>query len=427
MVRQVLTGLALVATAWAADPIVIRAARLFDGKSDTFQTPGVVVVQDGKIVGVGPQAAIPAGAKTIDLGDATLSPGFMDAHTHLTMDFSGVSNNAQRILNGLQRTVAEQTLDATKNARVTLMAGFTTVRNLGASDQIDIGLRNAIARGVVPGPRMLTAGKSLGSTGGHCDPTNSFRPGLFPEPGIEDSIINSPDEARKAVRTQVKWGADVIKVCATGGVLSLNDDVQSAQLTQEELNALVDEAHTKGKKTAAHAHGLQGAKRAIQAGIDSIEHGSFLDEEALQMMKARGTYFVPTLMTQDFLGPNLDKLDPRQARKARMAMSSMNETTAKAIRLGVRVALGTDAAVFEHGKNAGEFARLVALGMKPIDALRAGTSVDSELLGISDTLGTLTPGKLADIVAIPGDPLKDITGTERLVFVMKEGVVYKRP
>lgn len=197
MVRQVLTGLALAATAWAADPIVIRAARLFDGKSDTFQTPGVVVVQDGKIVGVGPQAAIPAGAKTIDLGDATLSPGFMDAHTHLTMDFSGAGGNAQRIVNGLQRTVAEQTLDTAKNARVTLMAGFTTVRNLGASDQIDIGLRNAIARGVVPGPRMLTAGKALGTTGGHCDVTNGFRPGLFPEPGIEESKLD-PRQARKA-------------------------------------------------------------------------------------------------------------------------------------------------------------------------------------------------------------------------------------
>jgi imidazolonepropionase-like amidohydrolase len=425
MVRQASLCLALSAAAWAADPVVIRTARMFDGKSDGLTSPGVVVVEDGKIIGAGAAASVPSGARVIDLGDATLLPGFMDAHTHLTSDLAGAGTAAQRILNGLQKTVAERTLDATVNARVTLMAGFTTVRNLGAPDQIDIGLRNAINRGVIPGPRMLTAGKGLGTTGGHCDTTNSYRPGLFPETGILESIINSPDEARKAVRLQVKWGADVIKVCATGGVLSLNDDVQSAQLTQEELNALVDEAHTKGKKTAAHAHGSQGAKRAIMAGIDSIEHGSFLDEEAMRMMKDKGTYFVPTLMTQAFIQPNLDKLDPRQARKARMALSSMNETTAKAIRLGVRIALGTDAGVFEHGTNGGEFGRMVALGMKPIDALKAGTSVDAELFGLSDRLGTLEAGKIADVVAVPGNPLTDIRVTERVLFVMKEGKVFR--
>ncbi len=419
--------LALAAPVFAADLIVLQARRLFDGRSDTLQSPGVVTIEDGKILRVGPYASFPKGAQVIDLGDATLIPGFMDAHTHLTLDFSGGGTNAQRIVSSLQKTIAEQTLDATINARKTLMAGFTTVRNLGAADQIDIGLRNAINRGVVPGPRMLTAGKSIGTTGGHCDPTNGYRSGLFDEPGVDDSIINSPAEARHAVRLLVKNGADVIKVCATGGVLSLNNDVDSPQLTQEELNALVDQAHTMGRKTAAHAHGLQGAKRAIVAGIDSIEHGSFLDEEALRMMKEKGTYFVPTLMTQHFLKPNLDKLDPRQARKATMAMNSMDETVSKAIRIGVKIALGTDAGVYEHGLNGGEFARMVKLGMRPVDALKSGTSVDAELLGIADRLGTLEAGKIADIVAVPGDPLADITACERVIFVMKEGQIYKKP
>jgi imidazolonepropionase-like amidohydrolase len=418
--------LALALPACGAEIIVLRAQRLFDGKSDTLQRPGVVLVEDGRIVRVGAGPA-PAGAEVIDLGDATLLPGFMDAHTHLTIDFAGAGSTAQRILNSLQKTVAEQTLDAAVNARKTLLAGFTTVRNLGAGDHIDIGLRNAIERGVVPGPRMLTAGKSIGTTGGHCDPTNGYRPGLFADPGVEESIIKSPDEARQAVRLLVKNGADVIKVCATGGVLSLNNDVDSPQLTQEELNALVDQAHTMGRKAAAHAHGLQGAKRAILAGIDSIEHGSFLDDEALRMMKERGTYFVPTLMTQHFLRPNLDKLDPRQARKATLAMRAMDETTSKAIRMGVKIALGTDSGVFEHGLNGGEFARLVKLGMRPADALKAGTSVDAELFGVADRLGSLEAGKIADVVAVPGDPLADISACERVLFVMKEGKVYKRP
>lgn len=416
---------ALSASAFAAPPIVVKAARLFDGKSDTLASPGLVVVQDGKIVGVGASATLPTGATIIDLGDSTLLPGFMDAHTHLSLDFTG--NAAQRIVHGLQRSIAEQTIDAAANARITLMTGFTTVRDLGSGDQISVGLRNAINRGATPGPRILAAGKSLGTSGGHCDFTNGYRPGMFAEPGPADGILNNPDEARQAVRLQIKYGADVIKVCATGGVLSLNADVDSPQLTQAEIDAVVDQAHTMGKKAAAHAHGNIGAKRAIRAGIDSIEHGSFLDEEALTMMKQKGTYFVPTLMALESLMPMLDKLDPLQARKARIAFNSINETTAKAIRMGVKIALGTDAGVFTHGRNNGEFALLVKLGMKPVDALKAATSGDAELLGVADTLGTIEAGKFADIVAVPGNPLTDITATERVLFVMKEGVVYKRP
>jgi imidazolonepropionase-like amidohydrolase len=292
-------------SAQAAPPVVLKAARLFDGKSNTLVKPGLVVVADGKILGVGPGAAIPQDAVIYDLGNATLLPGFIDAHTHL----SGVYTDdwKQGEIDVLEKTIPEQALDAIPNLKVTLLAGFTTVRDVGSSDYIDVGLRNAVRDGKIIGPRMLVCVHAIGSTGGHCD-TTGFRAGLFGrETDPTDGVINGPDEARRAVRLNVKYGADVIKTCATGGVLSMADSVDSAQLTQEELNALVDEAHALGRKTAAHAHGATGAKRAIRAGIDSIEHGSFLDEEALQMMKARGTRYVPTLMAPWWLGERLEK------------------------------------------------------------------------------------------------------------------------
>src|SRR4051812_43853289 len=257
---------------------VIKAARLFDGKRDTVVQPGIVVVRGNKIESVGGSA--PAGAAVIDLGDATLLPGFIDSHTHLTMAFNPDYSGGR--LAELSRTVPEQAIRASENARRTLMAGFTTVRDVGSSDFIDAGLRNAINAGVVPGPRMLVAVHALGSTGGHCDNGDGYRFGLFRhETGPEDGVINSPDQARYAVRFNIKFGADVIKTCATGGVLSPTDEVDVPQLSQVELDALISEAHTLRKKTAAHAHGPEGAKRAIRAGIDSIEHGTFLDDEAL--------------------------------------------------------------------------------------------------------------------------------------------------
>ncbi len=257
---------------------VIKAARLFDGKSDTLIEPGVLVISGNKIQSVG--GAIPSGATIIDLGDATITPGFIDAHTHLTMAFDPDYNGAR--LRAQSRTVAEEAIRSTVNARKTLMAGFTTVRDVGSSDFLDIGLRNSINAGLVPGPRMLVAVHALGSTGGHCDEGAGFRFGfLNHEAGPEDGVINSPDQARYAVRFNIKYGADVIKTCATGGVLSPTDDVDAPQLTQAELDALVAAAHELRRKTAAHAHGAEGAKRAIRAGIDSIEHGTFLDDEAL--------------------------------------------------------------------------------------------------------------------------------------------------
>src|SRR5439155_11115458 len=268
-----------------------KADRLFDGRSDALVQPGVVVVSGNKIQSVGGQ--IPPTAAVIDLGDATLLPGFIDSHTHLTMDFNPDYNGAR--LTQLSRTIPEQAIRATANARVTLLGGFTTVRDVGSSDFLDVGLRNSINSGVVPGPRMLVSVHALGSTGGHCDEGAGFRFGLLNhESGPEDGVINSPDQARTAVRFNIKYGADVIKTCATGGVLSPTDDVDVPQLTQGELDALVTAAHELRRKTAAHAHGPEGAKRAIRAGIDSIEHGTFLDDEALQMMRDRGTYLVPT-------------------------------------------------------------------------------------------------------------------------------------
>jgi imidazolonepropionase-like amidohydrolase len=410
-----------------AKTYALKAARLFDGKANSLVTPAVIVITGNKIVAAGSSAQIPAGAEVIDLGDATLLPGFIDAHTHLTMMNS--DDWKQRELDTLQKPIAEQALDATANARITLMAGFTTVRDVGSHDYIDVGLRNAIRAGKVPGPRMLVSVHAIGSTGGHCDDSAGFRAGLLPhETGPTQGVINGADQARYAVRLAHKYGADVIKTCASGGVLSLTDDVDTPQLTQEELNAIVDEAHALRLKIATHCHGAEAAKRAIRAGVDSIEHGTFLDDEALGMMKQRGTYFVPTLMAVQGLQEQLDKglyLPPAIEVKARMAIRQIRATFAKAVAKGLNVGLGTDAAVYPHGRNPEEFHQMVDQGMKPVDALKAGTSADAKLLNIADRLGSIETGKIADVVAVPGNPLENIRQTEKVFFVMKEGVVYR--
>ena len=423
--RRIASVLLFVCGCAQAETVVLKAARLFDGKSDRLESPGLVVVSGDRIEAVGPKSAIPAGARVIDLGDATLLPGFMDAHTHLRG--GAVGDSASRQLVPLTTTLAERALASVPVARVTLRAGFTTVRDLGGAQFLNIGLRDAINKGYIEGPRMLTVASALGTTGGHCDGTNGYVPNVL-SPALENpAVANGADGMRAAVRWNVKYGADVIKVCATGGVMSLNDDVDSPQLTQDEMNALVDQAHTMGRKAAAHAHGAEGAKRAIRAGIDSIEHGSFLDDEALKLMIEKRTWYVPTLMAVEGVREAIPKgrLDPRVVKKARRAMDSIDYTVKRAIAMGVRIAFGTDAGVYPHGRNAGEFKLLVDRGMKPVEALKAATSYDAELLGISDRLGTLSPGKLADIVAVPGDPVADIQQTEKVFFVMKEGVIYR--
>lgn len=363
----------------------------------------------------------PAGAKVVDLGDVTLMPGFIDSHTHLTFQPEG--STAQDNLRQLQAPVAEQALDAASYAKITLMAGFTTIRDLGAADQIDVGVRNAIRRGKAVGPRMLVSAQPIGTSGGHCDPSNGYRPGLI----TPTNIGTGADDMRRLVRNAVKMGADVLKVCASGGVMSLNDDVELPQLTQEEVNALVDQAHTMGKRIAAHAHGAEAAKRAVRAGIDSIEHGSFLDNEALDLMKQKGTYFVPTLLAGYSLSELFGKglLDPRQEDKARKAVRQVEETFRSALSRGVKIAFGTDAGVFRHGRNAEEFLLMTRYGMKNLDALKSATSVAAELLGISKITGSLEAGKFADIIGVPGDPSRDISQVQKVSFVMKEGTVYR--
>jgi imidazolonepropionase-like amidohydrolase len=418
-----LLTLGLTLTASAAEPAtVLRAARLYDGRSDAVVAPGVVVVSDGKIVAAGTSAQVPAGARVVDLGDATLLPGLMDAHTHLSFESS--LDWKQDQLDSLKKPIPEQAILATEYARRTLLAGFTTVRDVGSSDLIDVGLRNAINAGKVPGPRMLVAVYAIGSRGGHCDPTGGFRPELLKEPGTEQGVANGPDEIRAAVRFDAKHGADVIKTCATGGVLSEADKVDSPQLTQAELDALVDEAHALGRKTAAHAHGAEGAKRAIRAGIDSIEHGSFLDDEAFDLMRKKGTYFVPTPLPCIMQRLRDGRAPANIIEKAAVADAKAVETLKRAIAKNARIAFGSDAAVCPHGTQVNQFGIFVKAGMKPLAAIRTATSVDAALLGVSDR-GTLEAGKLADLVAVPGDPSRDIAVMEKIFFVMKGGAVVR--
>ncbi len=405
--------LAVAPAASAQGILVVRAAHMLDVVKGEIVTPGVIAIQGDRILSVGRSA--PADSRVLDLGDVTLLPGLTDVHVHLTADLEG-----DWVTRPVRETIADEALRGAAHARTTLLAGFTTVRNVGAGGFTDVSLMRAIDAGMLEGPRIIPAGHAIGITGGHCDDTG-WAPGIR-ELGPHDGVANGVDQVVEAVRYQIKHGAKVIKVCATAGVLSFDATVGAQQLSDEELRAIVEEAARHGLKVAAHAHGTQGIKAAVRAGVASIEHGSILDDEAIALMKQRGTYLVPTAYLLSRM--NLASLPPPIAAKAREVIPLAQESHRKAIRAGVKVAFGTDAAVYPHGENAGEFAVYVGYGMKPIDAIRTATLNAADLLGVTDR-GVIAPGKLADLIAVPGNPLDDVRVLERVSWVMKGGVVYK--
>jgi imidazolonepropionase-like amidohydrolase len=421
-VRRSIVAAALVLAAIPpvrAEVTAVKAGLLIDGTGGPPRKNPVVVVENGKIVSVGTE--VPAGATIIDLGGRTLLPGFIDCHVHLAGRVVGEGENWDDA--AVRDLAQEDAIRGVRNARLTLEAGFTTVRNVGASDFSDIALRNMIHDGVVPGPRIVAAGHAIGITGGHCD-TNGYVPGIL-EGDPQHGIADGADQIVKAVRYQVKHGAEVIKVCATGGVMSEGDAVGVQQYSDPELVVLVTEAHLAGRKVAAHAHGAAGIKAALRAGVDSIEHGSMTDDEAIALFKKTGAFLVPTLMAQESV-EKLAKsgvLKGQRAEKALYISPLAREHTGKAIAAGVRIALGTDSGVFPHGKNAHEFELMVGLGMKPMDAILAGTKNAAELLGLERTLGTVEAGKIADLVAVDGNPLVDVKTLTVPAFVMHEGKV----
>jgi imidazolonepropionase-like amidohydrolase len=409
------------------ETVVLKAARLIDGTGAGLVNNAAVVITDNNIVAVGPanSVTVPVNAKIIDLGNTTLLPGFIDAHTHLIGRVLGDPAGDTALVRDFESFAA---ILSVQHARLTLMAGFTTVRNVGARGRFDdLALRKAINEGWIPGPRMQSAGHSLGIRGGHCD-ENGFRPGLQ-DPGIEEGIADGPEQIRASVRYQIKYGADVIKTCATGGVLSEGDAVGATQYSLEELKALVEEANKLERKVAAHAHGTEGIKLAVKAGVASIEHGSFLDEEGAALMKQHGTYLVPTLSAAEGVerAAKSGVLKGLRAEKALAAATAVRRAIRMAVANKVQIALGTDAGVVPHGNNGHEFELLVEWGgMSNMDAIVAGTLNGARLLGWEKNLGSVQPGKWADIVAVSGNPLTDIKELQNVVFVMKNGVIYKQ-
>ncbi len=421
---RIVTGLLAIGLAGpASSDTIVHAGQLIDGIADRARSDVTLVISDGQLRDVREGFVEPAQQDIyIDLREYTVLPGLMDMHTHLSYEYTARSQ-----LDRFRLNEADFALQAASNARKTLQAGFTTVRDLGDIYAVTIALRKAIAQGHATGPRIFTAGRSIATTGGHADPTNGWAAVLRGDPGPAQGVINGPHDAAKAVRQRYKEGSDLIKITITGGVLSVAKNGSNPQFHQDEVDAIINTARDYGMMVAAHAHGAEGMKRAIQAGISSIEHGTYMDDEVMRLMKQHDTYYVPTILAGEWVAEKskIDGFFPDLVRpKAASIGPLIAKTFARAHKAGVPIVFGTDTGVSPHGENAREFALMVAGGMQPMTAIKSATSVAAKFMDLP-RLGSLRDGQIADLIAVSGDPLADITELERVQFVMKDGVVYR--
>lgn len=406
-----------------AQRTLIHCGTLIDGISNTPKSQVTIVVEKNRIADVqNGYTAAQANDKVVDMKTRTVMPGWIDMHVHIESETS-----KDQYLKRMSNNMADVAFEAQKHAATTLMAGFTTVRDLGGSG-VNVSIRNAINKGLVIGPRIFTSGRTIATTGGHGDPTNGISNTYSVPDYVTNGVVNSPEEGRQAVRQRYKDGSDCIKITATGGVLSIAKNGKGPQFTEDEISAIVSTAKDYGFHVAAHAHGAEGMKRAIRAGVTTIEHGTFMDDEAIELFKKHGAYYVPTIIAGKTVGDSVKVpgyYHPLVVPKAIETAKQIAETFAKAYKAGVKVAFGTDAGVFPHGYNAKEFQYMVEGGMPMMEAIKSATIVNAEVLGMKSELGSVEKGKLADIVAVEGDPLKDAKAMMNVAFVMKEGRVYK--